>query len=301
MADLGRALLLAAATIVLVGIWAVGLARLDFFTSNDVQAWRRLAAIRGYRSRTGRLERAAARMPLLQRLQEELDLNRLLAVAGWSETPLVFLLRCFFVSLLAAGALLALLVTSLVVAGGWALPPWVALAGAGAVFLLQLRLLQARAGRRREQAGRSLGDMMMLVAVMTDGRGLQVEDAVRILSRCVDHSTLQEIVEHQGWRRLVRTEPQTTIDLFRTIASEYRIPQFGSIADAAGNANIGFSEREVYTRAAVAFYAQRLAEARFRAARAKTLVAIPVAGMLIPLLILIGAPIFAVITGALNR
>jgi hypothetical protein len=298
--DLGRLLLVAPAAAGLVGIWALGLSRLDLFMPSDARAWHRLAAIRGYRSRTSRLERAAARLPLLRRLQEELDLNRLLAVAGWAETPLGFLLRSFLYSLLAAAVLLALLVASLVVTGSWALPPWTALAGGALLLLLQLRLLQTRANLRREQAGRSLGDMMMLIAIMTDGRGLQVEDAVRILSRCVDHPTLQEIVERRGWQRLVRSQPATTIELFRAIASEYRVPQFDSIADAASSANIGLSEREVYTRAALAFYAQRLADARFRAARAKTLVAIPVAAMLIPLLILIGAPIFSVITGALN-
>jgi hypothetical protein len=300
VADTGRVLLLAAAAVALIGVWAVGLSRLDLFTPGDVQAWRRLAAIRGYRARTSRLERAAARMPLLRRLQEELDLNRLLAIAGWAETPVAFLLRSLLFSLLFAAIILALLVTTLLTSGSWALPPWIAFASAAILLLLQFRLLQARATLRREQAGRSLGDMMMLVAIMTDGRGLQVEDAVRILSRCVDNATLQELVDRRGWQRLVRSQPATTIDLFRSIATEYRIPQFASIADAASNANVGLSEREVYTRVALTFYAQRLAEARFRAARAKTLVAIPIAGMLIPLLILIGAPVFAVITSALN-
>jgi hypothetical protein len=49
-----------------------------------------------------------------------------------------------------------------------------------------------------------------------------------------------------------------------------------------------------------AVYQQRLAESRFHAARAKTLVTIPVAMMLIPLLLLIGAPIFATISGGLG-
>jgi len=60
------------------------------------------------------------------------------------------------------------------------------------------------------------------------------------------------------------------------------------------------SERETYTRVARAVYHNRLAEARFRAARAKTLVTIPVAMMLLPLLILIGAPVFATISGGLG-
>jgi len=142
--------------------------------------------------------------------------------------------------------------------------------------------------------------MMMLVAIMTDGRGLQLEDAVRILSRCVDHPGLRSIVDGRGWQRLVPPTSSTTIELYRRIADEYGIPIFAVVADAAANANVGMSERDTYTRVAIAVYQQRLAEARFQAARAKTLVTIPVAMMLIPLLLLIGAPVFATISSGLG-
>jgi hypothetical protein len=142
--------------------------------------------------------------------------------------------------------------------------------------------------------------MMMLVAIVTDGRGLQLEDAVRILSRCVDHQSLQSIVDGRGWQRLVHQPHSTTIELYRQISAEFGIPLFDVVADAAANANVGMSERETYTRVARAVYQNRLAGARFRAARAKTLVTIPVAMMLIPLLILIGAPVFATISGGLG-
>lgn len=300
MAEVERIVPFALIALLTVGVWALGLARLDVFTPDDARAWRRLAALRGYATPASRLERAAARVPLLRRLQDELELHRQLAIAGWSETPSGFLLRAFFVSLCAAAVFLLLLGVGLLEDGVWPLPPAVALLVAVLAFALNISWLRASARRRQEQAGRALGDMMMLVAIMTDGRGLQLDDAVRILSRCVDHQSLQSIVDGRGWQRLVREPHQTTIELYRLIAVRYGIPLFGVVADAAANANVGMGERETYARVASSAYQHRLAEARFRAARAKTLVTIPVAMMLIPLLLLIGAPIFATISGGLG-
>jgi hypothetical protein len=300
MPDLGRTLFGAAAVCLVVGAWAVGLARLDALTPSDVRAWRRLARLRGYARPMGRLERVAGRARWVRRLQAELDLQRQLAIAGWAETPFGFLLRCLLVSLLAVALAAGLLAFGLVETGSWPLPPLVAPLAGAIVGVLQLRLLRITVQNRREQAGQALGDMMMLVAIVTDGRGLQLDDAIRVLSRCVHSRALEEIVDRRGWRRLIREPRETTIDRYRAIAAAYGIPEFAAVADAAANANMGFGERDVYSRVALAFHAQRLAEARFRAARAKTLVTLPVAGMLVPLLILIGAPVFAVISGGLG-
>ena len=300
MAEVERVTPFVLIALLTIGVWALGLSRLDVFTPDDVRAWRRLAALRGYATPAGRLERAAARVPFLHRLQDELDLHRQLAIAGWSETPSGFLLRALFVSLLSAALFMALLGVGLVESGAWPLPPAMALLVAVAAFALHISWLRSSARARQEQSERALGDMMMLVAIMTDGRGLQLDDAVRVLSRCVDHQSLQSIVDGNGWQRLVHEPHQTTIELYRLISARYGIPLFGVVADAAANANVGMGERETYTRVAKAVYQQRLAEARFRAARAKTLVTIPVAMMLIPLLLLIGAPIFATISGGLG-
>lgn len=300
MTELIGLLPFAGAALAAVALWAFGLARLDLFTPSDVRAWRRLAGLRGYAVPPGRVQRAVSRLPAVRRVQEELDLHRLLAVAGWPETPPGFLLRTVLVALLATALFLALLVVTLVHDGSWALPPAAALLVGALVFLLQIAVLRNRADARRQQASQELGDMMMLVAIMTDDRGVQLDDAVRILARCAGRGALEAIVGGRGWQRLVREPKPTTIELYRAIAAEYRIPLFASVADAAANANVGFPEREIYSRVALAVYAQRLAEARFRAARSKTLVTLPVAGMLIPLLVLIGAPVFAAIAGGLG-
>jgi hypothetical protein len=286
-------------SVVLVAAWAFLLHRLGYLTPADVRAWRTLAALRGYESSQTRMERAADRSPVLRHLREELDLRRLLAVANRHESETTFLVRTLFIAVVAFAAVIVIDTGSRVGAGGFAVPPWLAPLVAALAILARFSLLRSAARRRRQNADRALGDMMMLVAIMTDGRGLQVEDAVRILARCATTADLQTLVEG-GWRRLVSTRPRSTAALYRAIGDEYRIGQFSLVADALMTTNVGVAERDTYTRVASAVYQQRLTEARMRAARARILVTLPVAGMLIPLLLLLGAPTLQSITTGLG-
>ena len=47
MAEVAQALPFALIALLAVGVWALGLLRLDVFTPDDVRAWRRLASLRG--------------------------------------------------------------------------------------------------------------------------------------------------------------------------------------------------------------------------------------------------------------
>lgn len=284
--------LFTAATIALVGLWAALLAGLGYLTPPDVRAWRRLAALRGYARPQTRLERIAGRSALLRRAQDELDLHRLLSMAGRSESEAAFLGRTAFIGLFTFAATLVVDTTFRLGSGEFAAPPWIAAVLALAAVLTRFAQLRAAARQRRDRADRTLGDMMMLVAIVTDGRGLQVEDAVRILSRCATTPDLRTLVEG-GWRRLVSGSPRSTTELYRSISDQFRIPAFSLVADALTTTNVGVGERVTYSRVAHAVYQHRLAEARMRAARARILVTLPVAGMLIPLLLLLGAPTFS--------
>ena len=90
------------------------------------------------------------------------------------------------------------------------------------------------------------------------------------------------------------------MDLYRRIGEEFRIDAFIVVADALTSTHVGIAERDMYTRVARGVYQQRLAQAQVRAARARILVTLPVAGMLIPLLLLLGAPTFQSITSGLG-
>ena len=291
--------LFAVATVVLVALWAALLDRLGYLSSPDVRAWRRLAALRGYARPETRLERAASQSAAVRHLRDELDLHRLLAEADRTETDAAFLGRTAVVALATLTVMLLADGTLRLSSGDFAAPLWVALLLAAAAVLARFALLRAAAQKRRERADRTLGDMMMLVAIVTDGRGLQVEDAVRILARCSTTSELRTLVDG-GWARLVGRRPRSTAELYRSIGHEFRIPTFTLVADALATTNVGIGERVTYTRVAQAVYQHRLAEARMRAARARILVTLPVAGMLIPLLLLLGAPTFESLTAGLG-
>ena len=78
------------------------------------------------------------------------------------------------------------------------------------------------------------------------------------------------------------------------------IREFADVAEAAATTNVGVPNRVAYTRLALTVYQERLADARVRAARARILITLPIAGMLIPLLLLIGAPTFQAISSGLG-
>lgn len=279
--------------------WVVVLARLGVFTRRDVAAWRRLASLRGYARPSSRVTTFASRSRVLRSLREELDIRRLLAVAGRPENESAFLMRMAFLALAGFAAAVALDTATSIGAGAFALPLATALLAPLLVSLACVARLRAAAQRRREVAGRTLGDMMMLVAIVTDGRGMQVEDAVRILARCATTNHLQTLVDGD-WRRLVEARPRTTAELYTAIAQEYRIEQFAAVAEALVTTNVGVPERDTYARVAQAVYQRRLADARTRAARARILVTLPVAGMLVPLLVLLGAPTLQSIAAGLG-
>jgi hypothetical protein len=63
----------------------------------------------------------------------------------------------------------------------------------------------------------------------------------------------------------------------------------------------GLSSQEVLTGLARATYSERLVQARVAAAQAKTLIVVPMGLMIVPVLILIGAPLVASLAGVFGR
>jgi hypothetical protein len=160
--------------------------------------------------------------------------------------------------------------------------------------------LRRKVRRMHERTARTLGDSLMAVAVMTDTRGLQLDDALRIMSRCAWDDSLQSLVDRGGFKRLAHAPCRSTAEKYQLIGAAYGIREFRQVADAIATTNVGVSEREAYTRLALSIYQERLADARVRAARARILITLPIAGMLVPLLMLIGAPTFHAISSGLG-
>jgi hypothetical protein len=290
----------AALALLAIGGWVGGVALLDVFVPADARAWRRMTQLRGFATRGLAFERAARRAPMLKRLQAELDLERLLGQANSSDTPAVFLARTGAVSLMTFALLIAATAGGRAVEGAWPVPPWASVAIAALILPLALADLRRRSREAREASARTVGDMLMAVAVMTDSRGLQLDDAVRVMSRCACDASLHNLLDQGGYKRLAGSTYRSTAEKYRLIGDAYQIREFTELADAAATTNVGVPDRVAYTRLALTVYQERLADARVRAARARILITLPIAGMLLPLLLLIGAPTFSAISSGLG-
>ena len=290
----------AAVAVLAIGSWIGGIALLDVFSAPDARAWRRMTQLRGFATRASAFERVVRRAPVLQRVQTELDLERLLGQANSHETPSGFLARTGAVSLMAFALLLAASAGARAFEGDWLVAPWATVVIAALVFPISVLELRRRARTARELSSRALGDMLMAVAVMTDTRGLQLDDAVKVMSRCARDDALQNLLDRGGFRRLVEHPYRSTSEKYRIIGEAYHIREFVDLADASVTTNVGVPDRVAYTRLALTIYQERLASARVQAARARILITLPIAGMLIPLLLLIGAPTFHAISAGLG-
>jgi hypothetical protein len=297
---MGEALPYAAVAVLVIGAWASGFLLLDLFAPADARAWQRMTHLRGFATRGSMFQRLARKTPLLTRLQRELDLERLLAQAHSDETPAGFLARTGAISLLTFAALLAATAIGRALEGHWPADPGIALVIGLSIIPLSVLDLRRKVRDTQVRTARILGDTLMAVAVMTDTRGLQLDDAVRIMSRCAWDSALQDLLDHGGFKRLVHGSYRSTTEKYRMIGDTYRIREFNNVADGAASANVGVSERDAYTRLALSVYQERLADARVHAARARILITLPIAGMLLPLLMLIGAPTFHAISSGLG-
>lgn len=281
-------------------IWWVGLSRLGVFLPEDVRAWRRLAALRAHPLPETRFERTVKHARWLRRAQQELNLDRLLARACRVDTELAFLGKTAALALLVFALCLLLDAAARAAQGTWLAPPWLAVVLGFAVFPLSLLELRAAARRSGAAVSATLADMLMQVAVITDTRGLQLHDAVRMLARCAHEPSLARLVDQEAFTRLAPGPHRSTVELYRAIGAAYGIDVLSQLADAAASTNVGIPERQAFTQLALGVYAQRLGYARMRAARAKVLVTLPVAAMLIPLLLLIAAPTFQAVSGGLG-
>lgn len=290
----------AAVALLAIGAWIGGVGLLDMFTAADARAWRRMTQLRGFARRGSTFARVARRAPMLTRLQRELDLERLLGQANSNDTPMTFIARAGGISLMTFGVLLAVIAGGRALEGDWPAPPWVAALVAALTLPMSLVELRRRAGAVRAASARTLGDMLMAVAVMTDSRGLQLDDAVRVMSRCARDDALQNLLDRGGFKRLARTPYRSTAEKYRLISEAYGIREFAAVAEAAATTNVGVPDRVAYTRLALTVYQDRLADARVHAARARILITLPIAGMLVPLLLLIGAPTLHAISAGLG-
>jgi len=296
---------------VLVGAaWIAGLRWLGMYSDPAVLAWRRLARLRGLDRRRPVGERLGDRVPILRRLQADTDVGRLLAIAGRDESPTVWLLRTVTYAGAVLVAWLALDEVILVTQHAPGPPPSIGLLLAGGIAALSYVYLRTQAVAHQRHLGRAVADSLPHLAVMSYHHRLPVSEALLVFARCQQDPSLNRFLSDGSWHRLADQEvnpvetirpevldqaasgPPATAALYERIGRAYRIPMFMALGSALNMVNErGLNSQQVLTRLARDTLNDRAAEARVTAAQTKTLVVVPMGLMIIPILVLIGAPI----------
>jgi hypothetical protein len=300
--DLTRALI----AVAVGGMWVVALWYLGLYTHPSVLSWQRLARLRGLADRRPLGDRLGDRLPLLRRAHEETDVSRLLAIAARSESPAGWLLRTASLAGIALAAVLAVDELAVLTGQRPALPPAAGLVAAGCVALLAYARLRAQASERQRALGHAVADSLPHLAVMTFHHRVPVSEALLIFARCQRDPTLRDLLAGDAWRPLVERQPnsspQSTALEYERIGQAYGVPMFVALGSAVRRVTErGLTSQDVYTGLARASYGERLAAARVASAQAKTLIVIPMGLMIVPVLVLIGAPLVASLAGIFAR
>jgi hypothetical protein len=321
--------------------WVVALWYLGLYTHPAVLSWQRLARLRGLSDQRPLGERLGDGVPLLRRLQEETDIGRLLTIAGRTESPTGWLLRTAFQAGVVLAITLLLDELAILLGQQPALPPGLGLAAAGAVALLAYVRLRRQAAARQRALDRAIADSLPHLAVMTFHHRLPASEALLLFARCQRNPVLHELLtdvsrrteeggqfgggpgvpaksrgstllasrgvpggaDFAGWGGAGPGAPAPGTALtYERIGQAYGVPMFTALGSAVRRVTErGLSSQDVFSGLARATYAERLAEAKVAAAQVKTLIVVPMGLMIVPVLVLIGAPLVASLGGIFAR
>jgi hypothetical protein len=301
-----------------VGIgWVAALWYLRVTADPALLSWERLARLRGLAERPplgDRLgNRLGARLPLLRNLQAEADIGRLLALAGESATPSAWLFRTAALTAATLGGLLLVDELTLLSNGELALPPGFCVAAGALVAVMAYVRLRGRARNRQQKLGQAVGDALPHLAVMTYHHRVPVPEALVIFARCQRDRSLHQLLVESSWQHVPAAQPapllpaepgrqESTALIYERMGQALGVPMFAALGSAVRRVNErGLSSQEVLTRLAYATYTERLVQARVAAAQAKTLIVIPMGLMIVPVLLLIGAPLAASLAGIFGQ
>jgi hypothetical protein len=307
-----------AAVAAAVGLgWVAALWYLRVNADPALLSWERLARLRGLAARaplSDRIgDRLGVRFPRLARLQAETDMGRLLAIAGQRSSASAWLLRTAALSTATLASLLLIDELKLLSDGELAYPPVLCLAAAALVAALAYLRVRNRARSRQQRLSQAVADSLPHLAVMTYHHRVPVSEALLVFARCQRDPSLHQLLSDPGWRDLLGSQaptagvaepgrPESTALIYEKMGAALGVPMFAALGSAVRRVSErGLSSQEVLTRLAYATYSERLVQARVAAAQAKTLIVIPMGLMIVPVLLLIGAPLVATLSGIFGQ
>ncbi len=289
-------LFLAVAVVAMAAAW-----RLELFTPAHISVMRRNLRARGLIDTAPLAERIGRRVPFLEQVGREINVTRLLAIAGKDETPSQWMTTTGLY-----GGVVALLIIGMLVVeqltGTLSLPPLLGLVIGVAVMALRVIGLRSEVGKRQKLLALELGDMLPMLSALMSGRGVRVMEGIALLGYCTTDRAVYGVVHAEQWRRLVdprRDDPKTEWQVLRTIGREYDVPQFHRLSQVVRTfTESGVDARREMTVLASEVFDERLEQNKRSAARNKVVISIAMMGMLASLLGLIFFVLIVRLTGS---
>jgi hypothetical protein len=280
--------------------------QLEAFDAPNVASAKKLLRMRGLVDVRPLPERVGARVPLFQKILVNANISRLLAVAGKNQTVGQWVTGMAGVTFLVIVALSLVYIVTQFVLGSPMYPFFLIPIGGGVTVILYVFSLRSAARKRQQGIGIELGDILVSLGVLTGPAGMPIEDSLLTMSKCTKEQYLYQLLKDRSWeyridnpRGLVKSKPRTQFQAFAAIAKEYDLPLFKALSGTVRSTTVkGLNPLLQYTNLAKSVYESRLGEAKVEAAKAKIKLTIPVAGMILPLMILLTAPlVYAIVKG----
>ena len=274
--------------------------RLGMFTPPALKATRQFARDREIGDFRPIQDKLAERSSLLRRLYNSVNIRVLLAVAGLKHDPAAWSFRTIALAV-AASAFFFFLDGLAYVTGTQTYAWWLSLIPGVVVAALFYMRLRTSALKRRESIEAGLGDSFIILAILAYHQRMVLTELLPLLARCQKDQQLWSLLKDENWKPLTdeyRTKmrmPEGNVGFavqYELIGAAYEIPTFETLGRVLRRIlERGQSPTEVLTQEASRQADEKLADAKINIQKSKTNVFIPIALMLIPLFIMIGAPI----------
>lgn len=289
--------------LILIGLGAayfLALWRLGMLTSPALRATRQFARDREIGDFRPIADKLAERSSLLRRFYNSINIRVLLSVAGLKHDPAAWTFRTIAIGI--GVSVFFFLIDGLALATNSPTFPWVECfipgLAAGAIFYVRLR---NKALRRRELIQTGLGDSFVVLAVLSYHQRMVITELLPMLARCQKDQMLWSLLKDESWRPMTdeyRTKmrlPEGNVGFavqYELIGAAYEIPAFETLGRVLRRIlERGQSPTEVLTQEASRQSDELIAAAKINIQKSKTNIFIPIALMLVPLFLMIGAPI----------
>lgn len=277
----------------------IGLRMTGFGVPEGIRAFDRALFAHGYIEKQGWLARMEERSPRLRGFIQRSNIEHDLAVVGSPDSPIRFAARSVAYALVALGGFTFLDGLGFFSQGGWIFPPVLALIAAIVVGIFPFIRLRRQARQKGRDIDHSLQAILPIMAAILSVPGVQTNAAINILSMCVDHNHLVDVLHNDRWHEVIPHVPVHSAShiIHQEIGQAYGSKIFVRLGKAIQDVrNTGGNEGEAIAHMAKVSYEEAIQDIEEIVSRAPTKAMIAIAGILLLLISLILVPMFGYVT-----